>query len=121
VIPILLANWRLIAVTFLALTLIGLGIWFRGIISERDTLAKEREVMVQQLADSEKEVKRLNTVAQKDRELLESVEADKVKLAKELDAKIRELRKAKGLLNEATQKCLDITLPDDYLGRLPKA
>lgn len=111
--------WRLIAAGAAIALLLWAGAWFRGVLADNAAQAVTITKQADDLKAVTEEVERMNRQDAADYALRQNIEAQKVQLSKDLAENQKNLKRAKGLLDEATRNCLDMPLPDAYLDRLP--
>lgn len=121
-IPMAVRNipWRLIGAGIIVLGILGAGYAFRSVLADRERLTAQNGAQAAEIANVTAEVERMNRQDAADNALRENIEVQKKILAAELSANLRDLKKAKEALNEATRNCLDMPLSDSYLRLLPK-
>lgn len=112
---------KLIIGAVIVAALVGSGIWFRGVLADNTEMKTKIAAQKEEIDNMTAEVDRMTKQDAVDHALFAQVEERKAALSAELNLKLRELRKAKEALDEATRGCFGIVLPDSYLERLPQA
>jgi len=115
----ILRNWKLVAIAA-ALVCLAAGVWwFRGVLADNAKLTAQNGAQAAELAAVNGEIERMNRLDASDYALRQNIEAQKKILANDLATSLRNLKKAKDALDEATRNCMDMPLPQSYLDRLP--
>lgn len=122
-IPMAVRNlpWRLIAIVAAIVALLSAGIWFRGVLADRDALTVQNEAHAQEVINLNGEIERMNKQDAADHALFENIEAQKKIHAAEIQNQTENIRKLRKELSDATRSCFYVVLPPAYLDGLPKA